>query len=67
MKKKFNLFGWISGLFSTGGLSALGIAGMEWQAIVVIAGVLLLVAVVALLLRHQLIGAVKEIRAGLES
>lgn len=66
VKKKFNLFGWVGGLFSGGGLGLAGLAGMDWQAIVAIGGVLLIVAVVALLLRQQLIGAVKDIRAAVE-
>jgi putative chitinase len=67
VKKKFNLFGWVSGLFSGGGLGVAGLFGMQWQAIVAIGGVLLVVAVVAILLRQQLIGAVKDIRQAVES
>lgn len=67
VKKKFNLFGWVGGLFSGGGLGLAGLAGMDWEAIVAIGGVLLVVAIVALLLRQQLIAAVKDIRAAVES
>lgn len=66
VKKKFNLFGWIGGLFSGGGLTLAGLAGMEWQAIVAIGGVLLVVFLVAILLRHQIIAGVKDLRQAVE-
>lgn len=66
VKKKFNLFGWIGGLFSGGGLGIAGLAGMDWQAIVAIGGVLLVVFLVAILLRQQIISGVKELRQAVE-
>lgn len=66
VKKKFNLFGWIGGLISSGGLGALGLSGMNWQGIIAIGGALLFAALLALVLRHWLIRAVREIREGFE-
>lgn len=66
VKKKFNLFGWVGGLISSGGLGALGLSGMNWQGIVAISGALLFAAILVLILRHWLIRAVKDIREGLE-
>lgn len=66
VKKKFNLFGWVGGLISSGGLGALGLSGMNWQGIVAISGALLFAAILGLVLRHWLIRAVKDIREGLE-
>lgn len=67
VKKKFNLFGWIGGAISSGGLSALGLSGMNWQGIVAIGGALLFAAILSLVLRHWLIRALKEIKEGLAS
>ena len=60
VKKKFNFFGWVTGLVSGGGLSLAGLAGMDWKAILAAGGVLIAVSVVAVLLRHQLVGAIRD-------
>ena len=67
VKKKFNLLGWVAGLFSSGGLGALGLAGIGWQEIVAIGGMILLFALVALVLRHYIISGIKEIKQAVES
>lgn len=67
VKKKFNLFAWIGGLLSGGGLSLAGLAGMEWQAIVAIGGVLLFGALIVVLLRQQVIATIKGIREVVEA
>lgn len=67
VKKKFNLFGWIGGLFGGGGLSLAGLAGMDWQAIIAIGVVFLVITIVALVLRHQILAAFKDIRSALEA
>lgn len=67
VKRRFNLFGWISGAFGGGGLGVAGLAGMNWQAIVAIGGVLLVVGVVALLLRQQIIAGIRDVRQVVEA
>lgn len=67
VKKKFNLFGWVGGLFSGGGLGLAGLAGMQWQAIVAIGGVLIVVFIVCLLLRNVIVSAIKDLRAAVEN
>lgn len=65
VKKKTGLWQWLTGLFSSGALGLGWLAGMDWQAIVAIGGVVLLFLVVILIMRRQIVGAVKEIREGL--
>ncbi len=66
VKKKFNLLGWI-GCLGTGLSTGLGlIGGMDWRAILVIGGFALVAFLLALLLRHSIIAAVKEVRAAVE-
>lgn len=66
VKKKFNLFGWLGGIISGGGLGVAGLAGFDWKAIVAMGGVVLAVFLVAVLLRQQIIAGVKELRAAVE-
>jgi Predicted chitinase len=66
VKKKFNLFGWVSAIFSGGGLGALGLAGMNWQAIVALGGVVIIAFVVVILLRQKIIAAIRDVRQAVE-
>jgi lysozyme family protein len=66
VKKKTGFWQWLTGLFSSGALGLGWLAGMDWQAIVAIGGVVLLFLVVILIMRRQIVGAVKEIREGLQ-
>lgn len=65
VKDKTGLWSWITGLFSSGALGLGWLAGMDWQAILAIGGVVLVFLVVIFLMRRQIIAGVKEIRAGL--
>ncbi|WP_024849249.1 putative peptidoglycan-binding domain-containing protein, partial [Aminobacter sp. J41] len=65
VKQKTGLWSWITGLFSSGALGLGWLAGMDWQAIVAIGGVVLVFLAVILLMRRQIIAGVKEIREGL--
>jgi muramidase (phage lysozyme) len=54
----------------TGGLGGLGVGGsflwgVDWQTLVAIAGVTIVVLLLILVLRRQIVGAVKDIREGL--
>ncbi|MBY3361229.1 glycoside hydrolase family 19 protein [Rhizobium laguerreae] len=68
VKKKFNLLGWAGSAFGGGGgLGVAALTGFDWRALVVIVGAVLVVAIGALLLRHYIIAAIKDIREAVES
>lgn len=66
VKKKFSLVGWVSGLFSGGGLGVAALAGFGWRELITLAGIVVCVGVAGLLLRSWIIRAIKEIRTELE-
>lgn len=66
VQKKTGLWQWITGLFSSGALGLGWLAGMDWQAIVALGGVVLLFLIVILVMRRQIIGAVQDIRGAVE-
>lgn len=66
VKKKTTLWGWITSLISGGGMGAAGLLGANWQTIAVIFGGLVAVLLIGLLLRNQIIGAVRDIRRAVE-
>src|SRR5690606_30541759 len=59
VKRKFDVFGWLTGVLSGGGLSLAGLAGVDWRAVAAAGGVLVVMFVVALLLRHQLVAVIR--------
>ena len=65
VQKKMTFWQWLTGLIGSGGLGLGWLAGADWQAIAAGGAVLLVFLIVILLLRHQIIGAVKEIRGNL--
>lgn len=65
VKKKTSLWGWITGIFGSGGVGIAGLLGADWQTVLAIGGLAIGGLIVVLLLRRQIIGAVKEIREGL--
>lgn len=56
----------VTGLFSSGALGLGWLAGMDWQAVIAIGGVVLLFLVVILVMRRQIVGAVREIKGVVE-
>jgi len=66
VKKKFNLLGWIGGLGTSLGTGIGFLGGMDWRAIIAIGAFALITFLLALLLRHWIIAAVKDIRAAVE-
>lgn len=66
VKKKTGFWQWLTGLASSGALGLGWLAGMDWQAIVAIGGVVLVFLVVLLVMRRQIIGAVGDIRKAVE-
>lgn len=65
VKKKTSLWGWITGIFGSGGVGVAGLLGADWQTVLAIGGLAIGGLIVVLLLRRQIIGAVKDIREGL--
>ncbi|OMQ44970.1 chitinase [Ensifer sp. 1H6] len=66
VKKKTNLWGWLFGGASATGTAVSALAGAEWPTVVAI-GVVGLVAIGAgLMLRHQIIAAVRDIKKAIE-
>lgn len=66
VKKKTGLWQWITGLFSSGALGLGWLAGMDWQAVLAIGGVVIIFLIVLLVMRRQIISAVKDIRTVVE-
>lgn len=66
VKRRFNLFGLFGGGGSFGGLGLAAFAGMDWQVVAVIAGVLLVTLILGLLLQNSVVSAIAKIRAAVE-
>lgn len=67
VKKKFNLFAWIGGLFGGGGgLGIAAFAGFDWRSLAVLLFGIAVFIVVGLAFRHWLIAAIKEIKEAIE-
>lgn len=66
VKKKTSLWGWITSAISGGGMGAAGLLGADWQTIAAIFGGLVVVLLIGILLRRQIIGAVRDIRSAVE-
>jgi len=62
VKKKTSLWSWATGIFGAGGTGIGMFLGADWQAILAFGALILGVLIVILLLRRQIIGAVKDIR-----
>lgn len=66
VKKKTNLWGWLFGGASAAGTGISALAGANWQTVLAIGGVGLVAIGVGLVLRHQIIAAVREIKTAIE-
>jgi hypothetical protein len=66
VKRRFNLFGLFGGGGSFGGLGLAAFAGMDWQVVAVVAGVLLVPLILGLLLQNSIVSAIGKIRAAVE-
>ena len=66
VKEKTSFWQWLMGLFSSGALGLGWLNGLEPWAIVAFGGVVIAAMVVVFVLRRQIIGAVKQVRAELE-
>lgn len=66
VKKKTNLWGWLTTIFGSGGAGIASLLGANWQAIVAIGGLAVVMLVIVIVLRRQIIGAVQDIRGAVE-
>lgn len=66
VKSKTSQSGWLIGILGSVGTALTGLFGQDWQTVVAVGGVALAALVLLLLLRHQIIAAVKDIRGAVE-
>lgn len=66
VKKKFNLLGWIGSALGGGVPRLAALAGFDWRALLVLIGAAILLGIGGLLMRHWIIGAIKDIRQAVE-
>lgn len=66
VKSKTNQSGWLIGILGSIGTALTGLFGQDWQTVVAVGGVAIVAFVLLLLLRHQIIAAVKDIRGAVE-
>ncbi len=66
VKNKTSQSGWLIGIFGSVGTALTGLFGQDWQTVVAVGGVAIAALVLLLLLRHQIIAAVKDIRGAVE-
>ena len=64
-KEKTGLWQKVTGALGFGGTAGGFLWGMEWQTLAVLAGATILILLLILVLRRQIVGAVKDIREGL--
>ncbi|TPL06703.1 glycosyl hydrolase 108 family protein [Mesorhizobium sp. B2-4-11] len=67
VKEKTNRWSWITTALGSGGIGLGWLGGMDWQAILAGGVVLIVVLLILLVLRGQIINAVKDIRSTVES
>lgn len=63
VEQKTGRWQWATSLVGGSGLGLSWFAGMDWQAVAVIGGLVLVMLLILLLLRRQIVAAVKEIKA----
>jgi putative chitinase len=66
VKNKTNQSGWLIGIFGSIGTALTGLFGQDWQTVVAVSGVAIVALALLLVLRHQIIAAVKDIRGAVE-
>lgn len=66
VKSKTDRIGWLAGIGGTIGTSVTGLLGANYQTVLAFGGVALAALILVILLRHQLVAAVKDIRGEVE-
>jgi len=66
IRKRTDQWSWITTIFGSGGAGLAALAGMEWQTVVAIGALALGGLLIALLLRRQIVCAVRDVRKAIE-
>ena len=67
VKEKTNQSGWLIGIFGSIGTALTGLFGQDWETVVAVGGVAVVAFSFLILLRRQIIAAVKDIRVAVET
>lgn len=67
IRKRTDQWSWITTIFGSGGAGLAALAGMDWQTVVAIGALALGGLIIALLLRHQVVCAVRDVRRMIET
>ncbi|TPM33744.1 hypothetical protein FJ955_03110 [Mesorhizobium sp. B2-2-2] len=63
VKEKSGFLSWLTGLFGSGAIGLGWLGGMDWQAVLAAGAVLLVFLLILILLRSQIIAAVRQVKA----
>lgn len=66
IRKRTDQWSWITTIFGSGGAGLAALAGMDWQTVVAIGALALGGLIIALLLRRQIVCAVRDVRRMIE-
>lgn len=66
IRKRTDQWSWITTIFGSGGAGLAALAGMDWQTVVAIGALALGGLIIALLLRRQIVCAVRDVRKAIE-
>lgn len=66
IRKRTDRWSWITTIFGSGGAGLAALAGMDWQTVVAIGALALGGLIIALLLRRQIVCAVRDVRRMIE-
>jgi len=66
IRKRTDQWSWITTIFGSGGAGLAALAGMDWQTVVAIGALALGGLIIALLLRRQIVCAVRDVRKMIE-
>lgn len=67
IRKRTDQWSWITTIFGSGGAGLAALAGMDWQTVVAIGALALGGLIIALLLRRQIVCAVRDVRRMIET
>ena len=67
VRQKTGLWGWLATIFSGGGAGLASLAGLNWQTVLSIGATGLMLLIVVLVLRQQIVNAIREVKLAVES